>query len=178
MASSPQASQNQTGDSAQDVLLVESNSASPLRILSIVAMFFAVGSFGLAAIILDGDVRVGTGITFGERMIWAGVLLVMMVGFLIGVTIYQRRIATRIVLLRGGQKLRITTPALFGSSHLDVAISDVQDSQYHDGDKAGEQSVEQPRLYLHLRNKRSFVVPLGNNIPNKERLLSVLSVTR
>lgn len=178
MASTQQAAQQNTSDVNSDVLLVESNSASPLRILSIVAMFFAVGSFGLAAIIMDGDVRVGTSVSFGERFVWAAVLLIVMVGFPIGVSIYQRRIATRLVLVRGGQKLRITTPTLLGTTSFEVALSDVLTSEYHDGDKAGEQSIEQPRLHLHLRNKRSFVVPLGNNIPNKERLLSVLSVSR
>jgi hypothetical protein len=178
MASAHQATQPNSTDATSDVLLVESNGASPLRILSIVAMFFGVGSLGLAAIIMDGDVRVGTSVSFGERLIWASILLVVMIGFPVGVSIYQRRIATRIVLLKGGRRLRITTPTLMGTTSFEVALTDVIDSQYSDGDKAGEQSIEQPRLQLHLRNKRTFVVPLGNNIPNKERLLSVLSVTR
>lgn len=165
-------------DNAEEALLLESNTASPLRIVSIVALAAAIGSFGLAAIIMDGDVQVGNGISATERMGWAGVLLVVMVGFLVGVSMYQRRVATRIVLLAGGQRLRITSPTLFGQSTDEIRLSDVEESQYHDGDKAGEEATNTPWLYLRIKGKRSFVVPLGSNIPNKERLLKLLSVTR
>jgi hypothetical protein len=164
--------------SGGEELLIESNSASPLRILSIVAMAFAIGSGSLAFKIMDGDVRIGNAISGFERGIFAAVLVVLLVGFLVGVSIYQRRIATRIVLLAGGQRLRITTPTLFGHSHDEVNIKDVEVSQYHEGDKAGEQATNTPWVYLRVRGSRSYVVPMGNKIPNRDRLLSLLNVER
>ena len=162
----------------QETLLMEGGSQAPLRIVSVVALTFAVGSLVLAALLLDTNVALGTTISSGERAAWAGGMLLLLVGFFAAVAMYRRRVASRITLLSGGQQLRIETPGLFGNSTTDVDLDDLVLSRYHEGDRAGEESLATPWLHLQVRHSRSFVVPLTGNIPNKQRLLQVLNAAR
>lgn len=166
------------GDKSAETLLMEGGSQAPLRIVSVVALTFAVGSLVLAALLLDTNVSLGASISSGERVVWAGGLLLMLVGFFAAVSMYRRRVASRITLLGDGQHLRIETPSLFGSSFTDVDLDDLVLSRYHEGDRAGEESLATPWLHLQVKRQRSFVVPLTGNIPNKERLLRVLNAAQ
>ena len=161
-----------------ETLLMEGGAPNFLRLLSIVALTFAVGSIVLAAMLLDSNVSLGSNFSSTERAVWAGGLLFMLGGFFAAVSMYRRRVASRITLLSDGQFVRIETPGLFGRSLTDVNVGDVVLSRYHDGDKAGEESMNTPWLHVQVRNQRSFVVPLTGHIPSKERLLKVLSATR
>ncbi len=163
---------------SQETILFEGASNSPLRIVSVVALTFALGSFALAALLLNNNVKLGSGISSTERAIWAGGMLLMLVGFFTAVGIYRRRVASRITLLSDGRHLRIETSAMFGRGITDVSLDDLVLSRYHEGDKAGEDAVATPWLHVQMRNKKSFVVPLAGNIPDKQRLMQVLSITR
>jgi len=163
---------------SKETVLFEGASSSPLRMVSLVALTFALGSFALAALLLNNDIKLGTGISSTERAIWAGSLLLFLVGFFTAVGIYRRRVASRITLLEDGRHLRIETSAMFGRGVTDVSLDDLVLSRYHEGDKAGEDAVATPWLHVQMRNKRSFVVPLAGNIPDKQRLMQVLSITR
>lgn len=163
---------------AGETLLLDSGPASPIRMISLVALFFAVGSVGLAAILMREDQALGNAVSSAERNVWAVGLVVAMVGFFAAVTLYQRRIATRITLSADEQRLRITSPSLFGQSSQEVAVKELVISHYHDGDKAGEEGFSPPWLRMQVRGSRSYVVPLSGKIPDKKRLLSILSVSR
>ena len=169
---------NAAAEQPQETLLMEGGSQAPLRIISVVALAFAVGSLVLAALLLDTNVALGTTISSGERAAWAGGLLLLLVGFFGATAMYRRRVASRIVLLSGGQQLRIETPGIFGNSTTDVDLDDLVLSRYHEGDRAGEESLNTPWLHLQVKHQRSFVVPLTGNIPNKQRLLQVLNAAR
>jgi hypothetical protein len=164
---------------AQETLLFEGGSNSSMRMVSVVALTFALGSFGLAGLLLNNNVKLGgVGVSDTERAIWAGGMLLMLVGFFAAVSLYRRRVASRITLLSDGRHLRIETPAMFGRGITDVSLDDLVLSRYHEGDKAGEDAVATPWLHVQMRNQRSFVVPLSGNIPDKQRLMRVLSITR
>lgn len=167
-----------SANAVQETLLMEGGSQAPLRIVSVVALTFAVGSLILAAMLLDSDVALGTTISSAERAAWAGGLLLLLIGFFAAVAMYRRRVASRITLLGDGNHLRIETPGLFGNSLTDVDLKDLVLSRYHEGDRAGEESLATPWLHVQVRHQRSFVVPLTGNIPNKQRLLKVLNATR
>jgi hypothetical protein len=158
-----------------ETLLFEATGVSPMRIVSIVALVFALGSFILAAMLLQAEG--GPGISSFERSLWAGGVLTFFVGFAIAVMLYQRRVAARITLAPDGRRLRVTTATLFGNRSYDVELDDLVVSQYHDGDRAGEEASNQPWLYVQTRGRpKSFVVPLHGRIPDKMRLLQVLAV--
>lgn len=161
-----------------ETLLMEGGAPNFLRLLSIVALTFAVGSLVLAALLLDNNISIGSNFSSTERAVWAGGLMFLLGGFFAAVSLYRRRVASRITLLSDGEHVRIETPSLFGRSLTDVNVGDVVLSRYHDGDKAGEESMNTPWLHVQVRNQRSFVVPLTGYIPSKERLLKVLSATR
>lgn len=161
-----------------ETLLMEGGSPNFLRLLSIVALTFAVGSLVLAAMLVDNRIGLGNNFSSTERAVWAGGLLLLLVGFSAAVGLYRRRVASRITLLSDGEHVRIETASLFGKSLTDVNVGDVVLSRYHEGDKAGEQSMNTPWLHVQVRNQRSFVVPLTGYIPSKERLLKVLGATR
>lgn len=162
----------------QETLLFEGGADSPMRMVSVVALTFALGSFLLAGMLLNSNVKLGTGISSTERAIWAGGMLLMLVGFFTAVSLYRRRVASRITLLSDGRHLRIETPMMFGRGVTDVSLDDLVLSRYHEGDKAGEEALATPWLHVQMRNQRSFVVPLTGNIPDKKRLMEVLSITR
>jgi hypothetical protein len=173
-----QQSQSPQAPDSGETLLFDAGGMSPTRIVSIVALAFALGSFVLAGMLYVGSGAPDSHISATERSVWAGLVLVVFFGFLTAVAMYQRRIAHRITLMSDGLHLRITTPTLFGSADDEIAIDDLMVANYHDGDRAGEESSNQPWVWLQVRNSHSYVVPLSGKIPNKGRLLQVLSVER
>ena len=171
---SPQSRPVGTGET----LLMEGTSQVSLRLLSILAITFAVGSLLLSAMLMSNDIGLGNNVSSSQRAIWAGGLLLVLGGFLAASYMYRRRIASRITLLSDGEYIRIESPSVFGRTRTDVSLQDVVRSRYHEGDKAGEEAGNMPWLHVQVRHNRSFVVPLTGNIPNKERLLKVLNATR
>ncbi len=166
------------GKSSQsgEQLLYTSTGVSPLRVLTIVSLAFAMGSTVLAGLLMDSSARIGNAITWFERSVWAGGLLTVFCGFFLAVWSYERRIASSITLARDGRSLRVSTATLFGMRERDVLLDDLITSNYHDGDTKGEESISPPWLYVKVRNAQSFVVPLGGGIPNHDKLMQVLSV--
>lgn len=161
--------------SAGDTLLFRSNGVSALRVLTIVSFAFALGSAVLATMLLDRSISMGHMISFGERMIWASGLVTTFSGFFLAVYLYERRVAARLVLLPGGRDIRLTTPTLFGMQEHDISLDDVVNTEYHEGDHTGEESTSAPWLYVKCRRAPSFVVSLHGVIPNRDRLMQVLS---
>ncbi len=158
-----------------DTLLFDSNGESPLRMLSLVAFTFAVGSALLAALLLDESVVTAHFVPWGERLIWAGGLCVTFTAFFFAVWIYEKRMASRLVLMNNGHDIRLTTPTLFGLEDHDFAVEDVIGTKYHDGDRSGEESTSPPWIYVKVRGRPSFVVSLDGIIPNRDQLLRVLN---
>jgi hypothetical protein len=169
---------NEKNGNSEETVLFEGASNAPMRMVSLVALTFALGSFGLAGLLLNSDIKLGSGISSTERTVWAGAMLFALVGFFAAVSIYRRRVAERITLLSDGRHLRIETAAMFGRGTTDVSLDDLVLSRYHEGDKAGEDGLATPWLHVQMRNRRSFVVPLTGKIPDKQRLMQVLSITR
>ena len=163
------------GRGTEGTLLFRSNGVSPLRVLTLVSFAFALGSALLAAMLLDRDIHMGHSISFGERGIWAGGLVVVFSGFFLAVWLYERRVAARLVLLHSGRALRLTTPTLFGMREQDIPLDDVMNTEYHEGDMAGAEASSPPWLYVKCRRQPSFVVSLNGVIPNRAYLLKVLS---
>ena len=161
-----------------EVVLFDAGSMSPLRIVSIVATGLTLGSFVLAGMLYVGSGVQGTHISAFERSVWATTVLVVFLGFYVAVLLYERRVAQRITLSADARYVRITTPTLFGEHNDDIPVGDLLPSRYHDGDQAGEESANQPWVWLQVRNRHSYVVPLSGTIPDKPRLLQVLSVFR
>ena len=162
----------------ENVLLYRSTGVSPLRVLTVVALAFAVGSALLAALLLDTTVHFGSAISWGERIAWATGLFVAFSGFFVAVWMYERRVAASIELRDHGTMLRVATPSLFGMSERNIPVEDLLKSQYYDGDQRGEEATSPPWLWVKVRNSSSLFVPLSGVIPNRERLLQVLGATR
>jgi hypothetical protein len=160
-----------------DTLLFRS-SGSPMRVLTVVAFAFAVGSVLLATLLLDRTVQMTHMITWEERLIWASGLFFIFTGFFFAVWNYEKRMASRLVLLSNGRDLRVTTPTLFGAEDHDFPVEDVIDTQYHEGDRVGEEASSTPWLYVRVKGRPSFVVSLSGVIPNRQQLLEVLSTTK
>ena len=169
---------SQTLPQDDHVLLYRSTGVSPLRVLTIVALAFAVGSALLAALLLDTSVHFGNAISWGERLVWASGLFVAFSGFFLAVWMYERRVAASIELREHGTMLRVATPSLFGMSERNIPVEDLLTSQYYDGDQRGEEASSPPWLWVKVRNSSSLFVPLAGVIPNRERLLQVLGASR
>src|SRR5687767_14175335 len=103
----PQSFSTPRSEPCGETLLFEATGVSPMRIVSIVALVFALGSFILAAMLLQADS--GHAISSFERTLWAGGVLTFFVGFAVAVMLYQRRVAARITLAPDGRRLRVTT---------------------------------------------------------------------
>lgn len=170
----PQAEAN----SLEDGLLYRSTGVSPLRVLTVVALAFAVGSALLAALLLDTTVHFGNAISWAERTVWASGLFLAFSGFFLAVWMYERRVAASIELREHGTMLRVATPTLFGMNERDIPVDDLLKSQYYDGDRRGEEDWSTPWLWVKVRNSSSLFVPLSGVIPDRERLLHVLGATR
>jgi hypothetical protein len=157
-----------------DTLLFRS-SGSPMRVLTVVAFAFAVGSVLLATLLLDRTVQMTHMITWEERLIWASGLCFIFTGFFFAVWNYEKRMASRLILLSNGRDLRLTTPTLFGVEDHDFPVEDVIDTKYHAGDRVGEEASSTPWLYVRVKGRPSFVVSLSGVIPNRQQLMEVLS---
>src|SRR4051812_15533929 len=98
-----------------ETLLFEATGVSPMRIVSIVALVFALGSFILSAMLLEGDGSTGghAAPAFGPPL-GAGGVLTFFVGFPTAVILSQGRTAARLTLSPDGRRLRVSTSTLFG----------------------------------------------------------------
>ena len=157
----------------EEIVIYEST-VSPLRILSIFAFTFAIGSLFLAAHLLRKETALTSAITAAEYTAWAAGMVVVCCGFFVGVAFYMHRVAVKIGMLSGGRTLRVTTATLLGTAETHVLCDDLTISDYHTGDRRGEAAITPPRLWVRVRGGKSFYVSLTGNVPDPKLLMSVL----
>lgn len=161
-----------------DGVLYQSTGVSVLRVLAVFALTFLVGSGIFAALLITKESAVGEAISSSERFGWAIALPGVFLAFFLGVWAYLRHMALCIRMLPDGQALRVTTATLFGTRDARVRLDALVVSRFHEGDRAGEAASAAPWLWVKVRHGMSFFVSLGGNIPNKQRLLTVLHASR
>lgn len=160
------------------VLFASDAGPSRYHLISLIMIALVLGSIAIAGTLLDGSVPFGSTVSWTQRGMWAGGLVAAMLGFSWCVWFYQRRVVVRLQLSHDQQTLHITTPTFLSYHTVDVALKDIVKSDYHTGDSAGEEAAARPWVHVHVKDKQSFVVPMsGGRMPNKSRLLDVLSVS-
>ena len=148
---------------------------APLRLLTAISLVFLVTCTVLAGLLMDSDVSVSL-VSMRERGVWAGVLMVVALGFFLGVIWYERRVVMNLHLSTDGRHLRLTTPTVFGRRHQVINCSDVTDLQVHGGDSAAEEDWSPPWLRLDVRDSHSYVVPLSGINIERDRLVQFLEL--
>jgi hypothetical protein len=151
------------------------NNGSSVRVLTIVAFAFAVGSAVLATLLLDRSGQDAHLIPWEERLLWASGLCFTFTGFFLATWMYERRIATHLLLLNNGRDLQVSTPTLFGVDKVQFPVSAIEETRLHQGDRLGEEAGAASWVYVKVKGHRSFVVSLEGVIPNRAQLLRVLN---
>lgn len=159
------------------VLFASNAGPSRYHLISLIMVALVLGSIAIAGTLLDGSIPFGATVSWTQRGLWAGGLVAAMLAFSWCVWFYQRRVVVRLQLSHDQKTLHITTPTFLSYHTVQVPLKDIVKSDYHAGDSAGEEAAARPWVHVHVRDQQSFVVPMsGGRMPNKSRLLDILSV--
>jgi hypothetical protein len=148
-----------------------------MPVVTFVAFVLVLASGLFAVQLLNLTVDMPDAFGYGERILWAGGLVLLSLSFFSATCLYTWRVATQLILINDGRTLRVDTLSLFGTRHREVAVSDLRAWNYHTGDISGEEAMSPPWLWVKVRRGGSFVLPLSGFIPDRGRLLRVLAAT-
>ena len=153
--------------------LYKASGLSSVQLLNVLSLSFAAASCGLAYMLVQARGEAAPSLT--ERVAWAALVLTIAFGFLAGVWIYERRIATRLLISSDGQRLRVVQPTPFGATERDISLADIAGTFHEPGDPAGEEALVNSRLLVEVRNQRPFIIPFGGKTADRDKLLNALS---
>lgn len=97
--------------------------------------------------------------------------------FFLGMLVYQRYYATRLVYLSDGDEIRVHTLALFGDRERTIPISRVESASYHRGKLhiPGGVYVDAPWFWVRVRGGRSFLLDVNGQFSHEHLLKKILS---
>jgi hypothetical protein len=139
-------------------LVYNASGMTPVRMLHIVAMAFAVGGTGLALLLLQAPHQ--QSISHNSKLGWAALLFGLAFAAPIIAWLHGRNIVSKLWVREDGAVLRVEEPTYFGSTTRELARSSLRLLGSIPGDAQGEKALAPSRLQVEVQGGRNFVVIL------------------